>query len=64
MSHSSLLLQLQVNNAGFAVEATMETMAMEQYDKLFRINVRAVVQLSKLAIPYLKKNKGQSPALS
>ncbi|KYN04452.1 Tetratricopeptide repeat protein 27 [Cyphomyrmex costatus] len=51
-------LDVLVNNAGILESGTIETTSLEQYDKIFNINVRSVYQLTTLAVPYLIKTKG------
>ena len=49
---------LQVNNAGIIAPGTVEATSLEIYDRLMRVNVRAVFQLMQLCIPHLRKTKG------
>ena len=49
---------LQVNNAGLASFATIETTSLEQYDTIMNINVRSVYHLTMLAVPHLIATKG------
>ncbi|KAL4219022.1 hypothetical protein ACF0H5_021605 [Mactra antiquata] len=51
-------LHVLVNNAGVATFYPMDTITEESYDELFDTNVRSLVFLTQLAIPYLKKVKG------
>ncbi|XP_076307830.1 3-oxoacyl-[acyl-carrier-protein] reductase FabG-like isoform X2 [Tachypleus tridentatus] len=48
----------QVNNAGIIETGTIENTSLEQYDKMFNINVRSVYHLTMLAVPYLVSSKG------
>ncbi|XKL63898.1 hypothetical protein PGB90_006262 [Kerria lacca] len=51
-------LDILVNNAGILELGSIENTSMEQFDRIFNVNVRAVYQLTMLAVPYLIKSKG------
>ncbi|KAL4219017.1 hypothetical protein ACF0H5_021601 [Mactra antiquata] len=51
-------LHVLVNNAGTAMLYPASTITEDNYDVLFSTNVRSLVFLTQLAIPYLKKVKG------
>uniref|UniRef100_A0A146LMH6 3-oxoacyl-[acyl-carrier-protein] reductase FabG n=1 Tax=Lygus hesperus TaxID=30085 RepID=A0A146LMH6_LYGHE len=51
-------LDVLVNNAGVIEFGSIETTSLEQYDRVFGVNVRAVYHLTMLATPYLVKSKG------
>ncbi|XP_044735082.1 3-oxoacyl-[acyl-carrier-protein] reductase FabG-like [Chrysoperla carnea] len=51
-------LDVLVNNAGILETGTIETTNVEQYDRVFNVNVRSVYQLTNLAVPYLIQTKG------
>jgi len=51
-------LDVLVNNAGFAIRGTGSEGTIDSYDKIFAVNVRAVVALTQLAIPHLIKIGG------
>lgn len=51
-------LDVLVNNAGIFKLDSASSVDLEGFDKLFAVNVRAVVELTKLAIPHLEKTKG------
>ncbi|XP_055300719.1 uncharacterized oxidoreductase TM_0325-like [Sitodiplosis mosellana] len=51
-------LDILINNAGFSLGGTLETLKMDDYDAMMNTNVRGVVELTQLAIPYLAKTKG------
>jgi len=51
-------LDILVNNAGILIPGTIENTSLEAYDKIMNVNVRSLFQLTQLAIPYLKKTKG------
>lgn len=42
----------------FATRGSLETMQMEDYDAMMATNVRAVVELTHLAVPHLIATKG------
>lgn len=51
-------INVLVNNAGILANDTASTIDLETFDRVFAINVRAVVELTKLAVPHLEKTKG------
>lgn len=51
-------LDVLVNNAGIIEAGGIEDTSIEQYDRIFNINVRAVYSLTNLAVPFLIKSKG------
>lgn len=51
-------LDVLINSAGVASLNTIENIDLEEYDRIMNINVRSIVHLSKLAIPYLEETKG------
>ncbi|CAK8679709.1 putative oxidoreductase SAR2567 [Clavelina lepadiformis] len=51
-------IHVLVNNAGFGLLAPIATLTLDQFDRCFNVNVRAVLYLTKLALPYLEKTKG------
>lgn len=51
-------LDILINNAGFSINGTIETVQLEDYDSMMATNVRAVINLTQLAIPYLTETKG------
>ncbi|XP_072025367.1 uncharacterized short-chain type dehydrogenase/reductase y4vI-like [Amphiura filiformis] len=51
-------LDILVNNAGIFKGGDILNSTIEQFDELFQINVRAVVLLTNLCVPYLTKTKG------
>lgn len=48
-------LDVLVNNAGVAFISPLETMALEQIDRIIAVNIRGVVLTSQAAIPHLKE---------
>ena len=51
-------LDILVNNAGWAPVTPFATMKIEEFDKVFAINVRAVVMLTQACLPMLKASRG------
>lgn len=51
-------LNILVNSAGILAFGTIETTSLEQYDKVFGINVRSIYHLTMLAVPHLIATKG------
>ncbi len=52
-------LDVLVNNAGSGVLSSIkDDKILEEFDKVFNIDVRAVVEMIHLSIPYLEKSKG------
>lgn len=51
-------LDVLINNAGFSVRGTIENTKIEDYDAIMATNVRGVLLLTQLAIPYLIVSKG------
>lgn len=54
-------LDILVNNAGWAPVTPFATMKIDEYDKVFAINVRAVVMLTQACLPDDKGSKRQYP---
>jgi len=51
-------LDVLVNNAGVAPNTPFETLTMDQYDAIFNVNVRGLIDATRLALPLLKQSKG------
>lgn len=51
-------LDVLVNSAGILEVGSIEQTSVEQYDKVFNINVRSIYHLTLLAVPLLIKSKG------
>ena len=51
-------LDIVVNNAGIAPVTPIENLDLADYDKTFALNVRAVIDVTRQAVPYLKESKG------
>ncbi|XP_014205547.1 uncharacterized protein LOC106637320 [Copidosoma floridanum] len=51
-------LDVLVNNAGTLESGGIENTSLEQYDRVFNINVRSIYHLTMLAVPHLINTKG------
>lgn len=51
-------LDILINNAGIGNHATIETLNIDDFDTIMATNVRSVIQLTQLAVPYLIETKG------
>uniref|UniRef100_A0AC34GPP2 Oxidoreductase n=1 Tax=Panagrolaimus sp. ES5 TaxID=591445 RepID=A0AC34GPP2_9BILA len=51
-------INILVNNAGATCKPNTDSNAMENFDYLMKVNLRSIVHLTQLAIPYLEKTKG------
>lgn len=51
-------LDVLVNNAGMIEIGTIETTDVQQYDRVFNLNVRSMYHLTNLAVPHLIATKG------
>lgn len=51
-------LDILINNAGILELGTIESTSIEQFDRVFNINVRSVYSLTMQAVPYLIKTSG------
>ncbi len=49
-------IDILVNNAGIATSGTVETLDEEQWDEIFRVNVKAPYLISKYIIPVMREN--------
>ena len=52
-------IDLLVNNAGFGIAGAVENCSAENIYSLVNTNLSAVITLSSIFIPYLKKTKGK-----
>ncbi len=58
-------LDVLVNNAAtYEPSSIKDSNILEQFDKDFNINIRSIVELTHLSIPYLEKSKGTIITLS
>ncbi|KEA49993.1 oxidoreductase [Mangrovibacter sp. MFB070] len=51
-------LDIVVNNAGVAPNTPFESLTMDQYDFIFNVNVRGLIDVTRQALPLLKLSKG------
>lgn len=51
-------IDVLVNNAGIVIMPGKTLDNLETYDRIMEVNVRSVLQLTKLALPYLEESKG------
>ncbi|MGD9901649.1 MAG: SDR family NAD(P)-dependent oxidoreductase [Spirochaetales bacterium] len=52
-------LDIVINNAGMGISGASEYTTKEEIEKIFSVNVFGVFTVCNLAIPYLRKSKGQ-----
>ena len=51
-------IDVLVTCAGILNTGTLESLSMEEYDKLMNINCRSVMLMMKLSVPHLIESKG------
>ncbi|XP_002126071.2 putative oxidoreductase SSP0419 isoform X1 [Ciona intestinalis] len=51
-------IDVLINNAGYGITGDIETAKVEDFDKLFAVNVKAPFYLIQQCVPHLKKTKG------
>ncbi len=51
-------LDILVNNAGLGYFGPVETMSLDDLDRILQVNVYGIVRMVKTCLPYLKKSKG------
>lgn len=51
-------IDILVNNAGISAEKKIEDTSSEEFSKIIDINVKAMFNMSKAVVPYMKENKG------
>jgi NADP-dependent 3-hydroxy acid dehydrogenase YdfG len=51
-------IDVLVNNAGFLKTGSIETIKLEDFDELMNLNVKSVIRLTQLCLPYLIEQKG------
>lgn len=51
-------LDILINSAGFPINDTVVNVKLSEFDQVFDVNVRAVINLTKLCVPHLEKTKG------
>ncbi|XP_031626843.1 uncharacterized protein LOC116343086 [Contarinia nasturtii] len=57
-------LNVLINSAGIIQSGSIETTTIEQYDRIFDVNVRALFRITQLCIPHLIATKGNIVNLS
>lgn len=57
-------LDVLINSAGVIGSGTIETTTLDQFDYIMNVNCRSLFRLTKLAVPHLKKTKGNIVNLS
>ena len=62
MTHIGQRLDIVVNAAGIEIEETIETTTLEQWDRIFAINVTGTFLVSKHALPLLRKSQAAGGA--
>lgn len=55
---SVVALDVLVNSAGILISGPTETLSWDGYDTIMNINTKAAFVLTQVAIPYLRKTKG------
>lgn len=53
-------LDVLINNAGYGKPDTVVGVDLAQFDSIFDTNIRSVITLTKLCVPYLEKTKGNA----
>ena len=56
--HNYGQIDVLVNSAGIIKNGSIETTTMDDWDKMFQINLRSVFAISQKAVPYLAATKG------
>jgi NAD(P)-dependent dehydrogenase (short-subunit alcohol dehydrogenase family) len=49
-----------VNNAGFVVRKSAEDTSLQDWDEVLAVNVKAMAEMCRLSLPYLRKSPGAS----
>jgi len=57
-------LDCLVNAAGFIASGTIENTGLDQWDRMFDVNLRSVFRLTQLALPHLQRRPGTIVNLS
>ncbi|MBO5884478.1 MAG: SDR family NAD(P)-dependent oxidoreductase [Clostridia bacterium] len=52
-------IDIVINNAGIGISGAIEYVSQSDLSKIFDINVKAVISISAIAIPYLRLSKGK-----
>jgi NAD(P)-dependent dehydrogenase (short-subunit alcohol dehydrogenase family) len=51
-------IDVLINSAGIILNGSIENTSLDDWDKMFNINLRSVFYLMNRCVPYLEKNKG------
>ncbi|XP_076815321.1 putative oxidoreductase SSP0419 [Clavelina lepadiformis] len=51
-------IHILINSAGYAKFSLVKDLSVNEIDSIFKVNVRAILYLIKLSLPYLEKTKG------
>lgn len=51
-------LNVLINNAGTVSKNSIEDIDLTEFDRIMNVNVRSVIELTKLAVPHLANTKG------
>lgn len=51
-------IDVLINNAGIVTQDTVIDAKLSEFDRIFDTNVRSVITLTELCVPYLEKEKG------
>ncbi|KAK0396229.1 hypothetical protein QR680_001631 [Steinernema hermaphroditum] len=57
-------IDILINNAGVTVKPDVDPESLETFDYIFSINLRGVIQLTKLVLPHLMATKGNVVSVS
>lgn len=52
-------IDVVINNAGMGVSGAIEYMLENEFDQITNVNLKALIQVSQIAIPYLRETKGR-----
>ena len=52
-------IDVLINNAGIGISGAIEYIKQEDLNKIFDINIKAVIMCTSLALPYLRQTKGK-----
>lgn len=51
-------IDILINNAGISANKKIEETTVEDFEKIMKINVNAIFNMTKAVVPYMKKNNG------
>ena len=52
-------IDVLVNNAGMGISGAVEYIKNDDFNKIFDVNVKAVINMCSICLPYLRKSKGK-----